>query len=606
MILRILVGVIFTGIVGPLALANPAFDPWAEAFAQDWVRLDPLNSTSTQYLPAAEQSALDRKLIAQEAEHSTPYSPAIRAEREALARRGLEQLKRWSPSELTPTQRTSAEFLGWTLRDTLETSRVGGTPYVFDQFYGMQVTLVTTFNELHPLRNARDVDNYLARLSVASATLDEGIAEARRRADRGMIPPRFIIDSAVAAMDRFTAFVPADNLLITEFTTRLKDVPGLAAADQAKAVVAATKIVAEQILPAYARVKALLLEQRQVASDDAGLSARPGGTELYAALLASETTTTMTPEQVHRLGLREVARIESEMDKELVALGYKTGSLRERVAKLQADTQPPAQPDPRPAMMQETLRIVRDAELRAQPLFPVRPKAPIEVKRVTAFTEATTAAHYTPPAPDGSRPGVYWVPLPGPEYDLLDFRTTAYHEAVPGHHFQIALQQELPDLPRFRQRGVFNSPTAFVEGWALYAERIADESGWYQGDPRGRLGYLASMLFRARRLVVDTGLHTMKWTRQQAIDYGFTATEIERYCVLPGQACAYMIGQLKIVELREHARAALGEKFSLPAYHTLLLKTGPVPLDVLATVVDEWISAEKSPTPNIPTPKKPD
>jgi len=499
----------------------------------------------------------------------------------------------WTPAELTSTQRTSADLLTWTLRDKLATSRVGGTPYVFDQFYGLQVVLVMTLNEAHPLRHARDVENYLARLAGAAPMLDEGILEAKKRATLGIVPPRFIIDSVVAALDRFTAPVPAQNLLVAEFSSRLAKVPGLTEGDRTKAVVAATAIVADQIIPAYSRIKALMQEQRTVATDDAGLWHQKGGVDRYATLLASETTTTLSPEEVHAIGLREVARLESEMDRELTALGYAQGTLNERFNKLQADTQPPATPDPRPGLLAEITKIVRDAELRAQTLFAIRPKAPIEIKREPAFTEATTAAHYMPPAPDGSRPGVYWVPLPGPEFDLLDFRTTAYHEAVPGHHFQIALQMELPDLPRFRQRGAFGSPTAFVEGWALYAERIADESGWYEGDRRGRVGYLASQLFRARRLVVDTGLHAKKWTRQQAIDYGMPVSEVERYVVLPGQACSYMIGQLKIVELREKAKAALGARFSLPAFHTLLLRTGAVPLDVLGTIVDEWIIAQR-------------
>ena len=221
------------------------------------------------------------------------------------------------------------------------------------------------------------------------------------------------------------------------------------------------------------------------------------------------------------------------------------------------------------------------------------PRTPVEVRREPAFSEKTAAAHYNDPASDGSRPGIFYLPLPGPRYEMLTRRTLAYHEAVPGHHFQVAIQQEMTTLPKYRRLLIFGGNSAYQEGWALYAERLADENGWYEGDPHGRLGYLADALLRARRLVVDTGIHAKRWTRQQAIDYGINAQEVERYIVWPGQACAYMIGQLKIVELREKARTALGNKFSIKAFHNLVLETGSVPLDVLEQEVDVWTEASR-------------
>jgi uncharacterized protein (DUF885 family) len=237
--------------------------------------------------------------------------------------------------------------------------------------------------------------------------------------------------------------------------------------------------------------------------------------------------------------------------------------------------------------------IIRDAEQRSAALFNLKPKASIEVRRVPVLTERTASAHYTAPPADRSRGGIFWVPLPGPVFSLTArMRSLAYHEAVPGHHFQIAIQQELKELPRFRARRTFGSISAHSEGWALYVERLAVEQGWYEGDASGRLGALSSELFRAKRLVVDTGLHTKRWTRQQAIDYGISASEVERYVVNPGQACSYMIGLLRIIELREKAKAALGEKFTLPAFHDIVLRTGTVPLDVLGMVVDAWIAEQ--------------
>ena len=229
-----------------------------------------------------------------------------------------------------------------------------------------------------------------------------------------------------------------------------------------------------------------------------------------------------------------------------------------------------------------------DNQRRSQALFNLQPKAPVVVRREPALTERTAAAHYNAPAPDGSRPGTFWVPLPGPLFEIPSMRSLAVHEAVPGHHFQIALQQEQDDLPRWRQRRIFGGGSAHSEGWALYAERLAIDAGWYADDPHALLGALGSQLFRARRLVVDTGLHAKRWTRQQAIDYGIGAQEVERYVANPGQACAYMVGMLHILQLRDAARQRLGDRYTLKGFHDVVLKTGSVPLAVLTEVVQQW------------------
>jgi uncharacterized protein (DUF885 family) len=244
-------------------------------------------------------------------------------------------------------------------------------------------------------------------------------------------------------------------------------------------------------------------------------------------------------------------------------------------------------------MLDEYGRILRDAEERAKSLFDLRPKAAVRVLREPPFTEKNAAAHYSAPAPDGSRPGTVFIPLPGPDYRILEMRTLTYHEGVPGHHFQIALQQESPDIPVYRRKRVFGGLSAFAEGWGLYAEHLAVEAGWYDGDPKGRLGQLSDELFRARRLVVDTGLHAQHWTRQQAIDYGIPVAEVERYVVMPGQACAYKIGEMEILMERAKTQTALGSRFSMKSFHNLLLRTGTVPLAVLRQVVDRDIAAFK-------------
>jgi uncharacterized protein (DUF885 family) len=573
------------GLAPPARAADPAFDAWIDRFAADWVRASPQSATLSQYFSGAEQDALDRQL--------TPISADYRHRRVEQARLGLAELRRFAPAALSPTQRVSAAMLTWQLQDVIAGDAFAEQQFVFNQFRGLQVSLVNFLSQTHPIRQKRDIENYLARLELVAAQLDEGLAQARTAAEHGIVPPKFILTTTLAQLDRFLAPPPQENVLVTSLDERAAKIELLSPDQRAGFTAAAATTVREAVLPAFRRVRALLEAQLAHATDDAGLWAVPGGAAAYAQALATNTTTRLTPDEVHALGLRQVARIEKEMDAILRSLGYAEGTVEQRFQALNTSLQPPTKPDPRPQLLADFTRILRDAERRSAALFDVRPQAPIEVRREPPFTEKTAAAHYTTPSPDGTRPGVFWAPLPGPDYSVLTMRTLVYHEGVPGHHFQLTVQQESADLPRFQRLRVFGGLPAHSEGWALYAERLADEAGWYDGDPQGRLGYLSAQLFRARRLVVDTGLHAKHWTRQQAIDYGIPASEVERYVVLPGQACAYMIGQLRILELREKARAALGEKFSLKAFHNALLLAGSVPLDVLGEVVDNYIAAAR-------------
>ena len=565
--------------------AGPSFDTWVDTFAADWMRANPQAATAQQYFTGPEQDTLDRQL--------TPITPEARAARVALAQRGLAELKQFDRAQLDASQRISAASLAWQLDDIVRSEPFNDYNFVFQQFSGLQVGLVNFLSQTHPVRNRRDLENYLVRLALVPAQMDEGIAQAKDRAARGFLPPKFILTSTIAQFDRFLTGGPEKNVLVTSLDERAAKLKDLPAADRAKFTADAEKIVREGVIPAFRRAQALLQSQLPLATDEAGLSRFPGGDQAYANALHHLTTTDLTAAEVHALGLKEVARIEAEMDGLLRQLGYATGSIKERMEKLDADTQPPATPDPRPALLARYDEILRDAEKRATLMFDLRPKAPVVVKREPPFTEKSAAAHYTPPAKDGSRPGIFWAPLPGPTFEINEMRTLVYHEAVPGHHFQIALQYEMTNLPRFRRDSVFGFISAHGEGWALYAENLAAESGWYDGDLRGHLGQLNDELFRARRLVVDTGLHTMHWTRQQAIAYGIKPPEVERYVVWPGQACSYKIGMLKILELRAKARTALGDKFSLKEFHNVVLRAGNVPLAVLEQVIDDYIAATR-------------
>lgn len=579
------------------AHAQPAtgFDAWVEAFSYEWVKAEPMTATRAQYLTSSDQDANDRILAGPQG--FFPIDASARAARVTLAKRGLQELRRWARAELTPVQRVSADYLAWKLENTLQVDASAASLYVFHQMgEAVQVSLLSFLTRSHPIRNARDVENYLARLEQVAPILDRAVVEARARSDRGIVPPRFILTSTLASLERVLTPAPGENIFVRSLAERIGQLQDFAAAQRTSALASAEKFTAEAIRPALARVRDLLMEQAKTATDDAGIWKLPNGDKLYTAQLAMFTTTSLSADEIHALGLRKVAEIEAEMDTILRQLGYTDGAVKDRYLKLNASLIPPAEPDPRPAIVAEYARMVKEAERRAPAFFDLMPKARVEVRRVPAFLDATAAPHYAPPRPDGSAPGIFYLPLANLAPDVLwvgaAMKTTAYHEAVPGHHYQLALQQELPELPRFRKLRALGGVVAFTEGWGLYSERLADEAGWYEGDPRGRLGYLQAQLFRARRLVVDTGLHAKRWTRQQAIDYGIQASEVERYVVNPGQACAYMIGQLRIMELREKARTALGAKFSLKEYHNVLLRTGEVPLDVLTQVVDDWITRQ--------------
>ncbi len=567
-----------------------SFDLFVDRLAADWMRANPAAATTQQYFSGAEQDVLDRELTAQDAQYGMPLGAADLSAYVARARAGLQGVRGFRRGDLTAAQRVSAAALEWQLEDGIRMAGFADQRFVFDQFRGLQVTVVNFLSQIHPMRTPRDVDNYLVRLGRVAPVLDEGIEVATARAAEGTIPPTFILQATIDGIDRFLAAEPAENVLVTSLAARAKTIAGLSQEDRAAATGAAERIVRESIRPAFARVRALLSGELKMATDDAGLWHLPHGAEAYAAALRINTTTVQSAEQIHALGLREVSRIEGEMDRQLRSLGYAEGSVAERYAQLEKSVQPAANPDPRPALLEEHVRILRDAEVRAAALFDLRPQAPVQVLREPPFTEKNAAAHYSAPAPDGSRPGTVWIPLPGPDYRILEMRTLTYHEGVPGHHFQIALQQELPEIPMFRRKRVFGGLSAFAEGWGLYAEQLAVEAGWYSGDPKGRLGQLSDELFRARRLVVDTGLHAQRWTRQQAIDYGIPASEVERYVVMPGQACAYKIGELEILAQRAKEQAALGSRFSMKKFHNLLLRTGTVPLAVLGQVVDADIA----------------
>ncbi len=569
------------------------FDEWADDFAATWVRANPQLATRTQYFEGAEQDGLDRELTLAHAFGST-FGERAAQQRATLARRGLDELRTHALDDSNDVERTSAAIFAWNLENVVANAAFARHRFVFSQMVGLHVGLVSFLTANHPVRNVRDAENYVARLAHVAGCLDDGIVEATAAASAGVIPPNFILERTIAQIDGLIAPAPAENVLVATFAERLREL-GASRVPDARAqqfAAEAADVVRDGILPALARVRALLADQLPRATAAAGAWALPDGEAFYARELASATGSSYSADEIHAIGLREVARIEAEMDEILRKLGYASGSINERVAKLNETLGHVSGADPRAAILTQIQAVMDDAALRARETFNLVPAAPAVVRREPAFSEKSAAAHYQTPAADGTHPGIYWIPLPtvDPQQPWLGIglKSTAYHEAIPGHHFQLTIEQESPTLPRFRKRGAFGYDAAYNEGWALYSERLCAESGWYGDDLVGYLGFLHMQLFRARRLVADTGLHAKRWTREQAIAYGLPASEVERYVSWPGQACAYMIGQLRIMEIRERAKARLGEPFAVKAFHDVVLAAGTMPLDVLATVVDEW------------------
>jgi uncharacterized protein (DUF885 family) len=565
-----------------------AFDAWVEKLTRDWLgagQASPAASTEAAADPNAEET------------DTVPLDglELRRTRRLALAREGLQTLLQWPDAALDPTRRVSAAVLRWHLELTVAQSAFTD---LFDMGYfrqlrGLHLVLVDELTERKVLRRDADLRDYVQRLKKTASRIDEAIALTRRAAAHGCILPTFILERSQQQLQMFLEPPPEKNVLVTALERRTANVAGLSPARRAEAVAETTRLVAQEIRPAYQRVRALLAELLPRSRPAPGFNQLPRGEEAYALALRAFTTTAYSADAIHRIGLREVARLEAECEVILRQLGQTPGSFAERMARALAGPAVEG-PDPHARVLARYTDHIRDAEQRCAPLFNLMPKSPVEVRRIPALTERTSSAHYTAPTLDGSRPGIFWVPLPGNAlFYGARMRSLAYHEAIPGHHFQIALQQEQKDLPRFRARRIFGGISAHSEGWGLYVERLAVEQGWYDGDPAGRLGALSSELFRARRLVVDTGLHTKGWSRQQAIDYGIGASEVERYIVNPGQACSYMLGMLRILELRAQAQSQLGARFSLPAFHDVFLKTGSVPLEVLAQVIEAWIASQR-------------
>ncbi len=479
--------------------------------------------------------------------------------------------------------------------------------YPISPMFGLEVQLPGFMETVHIVKNDKTAGNYVKRLEAMKDKLDGATTQMQWQATQGVVLPAALLDRSLIVIQDTVAGKPEDNALVKSFVTRMDKVKSLDASRKQEFARQATAAVSADVYPAYARMSAALQALKpQAAGQAAGVGRLPDGAAYYAESLRQMTTTNYTPQQVHELGLSEVARISKEMDALLNAQGLTDGSVAARMSALSKDPRflLPNTDAGRQQMLTRYQQLLDEVAARMPEYFRSVPATHLTVERVPPGQEkGSSGAYYQQAAMDGSRPGTFFANLRDlSETPTWGMKTLAYHEGIPGHHFQISTALGLKGLPLIRQQTLY---TAYAEGWALYAEQFAAEIGMYHDDPWGNLGRLQLELLRAARLVVDTGIHAKGWSREQAIDYMVNTTglaptdvtsEVERYMAAPGQACAYKVGELKILELREKAKTALGPKFDLKDFHAVVLENGGVPLTVLEQLVNEWITSVQAST----------
>lgn len=517
----------------------------------------------------------------------------------AVARHALQQaaadaaVRTFAPDQLNENDRLTLQLFTSEAARTDRLFPFRNHDYIFEQMNGIQAQAPAFLINMHSVSNLATAQSYISRLAGLADLLDQLSAQSAQRAAAGIAPPKWVYAYVLSDIDNLNR---PDNAILQDFTAKVNAL-SLPAAQKSQLLAQAKAAWDEKTSPAYTRLRAEMVRQQASASTDDGIWRLPDGPSYYAALLASYTSTNMSAADIHALGRAEVARIHAEMEAIKNKVGF-TGSLSEFFTHLRDD--PKYYHNSREAYLADVDRFTRAMETKLPEYFHSLPKAPLVVKPVEAFREKSAGkAFYSSPSPDGSRPGTYYVNL----YNLRDMSKTelealAYHEGVPGHHLQRAIQTELTDLPAFRRFGGF---TAYTEGWGLYSEQLGKDMGFYT-DPYSDFGRLAMELWRACRLVVDTGIHDQKWTREQAIAYlkqttpnpdGDIEKAVERYIVFPGQATAYTIGKIKIMQLRDQAQQALGDKFDIRDFHEIILQSGPVTLDIMDDRVKQWLKSKK-------------
>lgn len=548
---------------------------------------------------------IDKGALAWTKSELSDFSLTALAENKVNTARQLKELRSLDRKQLSGMDAVNYDTVEFTLDVQNEGNskfqyggQGAGAPYVLSQLTGAYQQMPDFLDNQHVIETKSDADAYMARLESFGRLLDQEVEVVRHDVGLGVIPPDFVIDKALTQLNAFLASAPADAPVVKSLVRRTaeKKIDG----DWA---VQAAGLYAEKVRPALARQAELLKELRSKAVHDAGCWRLPDGEAYYATSLRQYTTSNITPDEVHKTGLELVKSLSAQADMLMRKAGYTKGTVGERYRIMGED---PKQLYPNTDAGKEELLAHLNEQVKVitkklPDWFGQLPKAPLEIRRVPPAIEAgAPGGYYNSPSLDGKRPGIYWINLrdtgENPRWTLP---TLTYHEGIPGHHLQLALNNEAGDLPLIRKVIGFSG---YSEGWALYAEQLAVEMGMYDNDVLGHIGMLHDAIFRAVRLVVDSGMHSKRWTREQALKFYIDSigdaeasaiTEVERYCVWPGQASSYMVGKITWLNGRERAKKALGRKFDIRKFHDAGLLAGGTPLTVLDQVIDNYIAATK-------------
>lgn len=516
------------------------------------------------------------------------------------ARAGLDA---YGPEGLSGQELLTWKIAAWFFDDLLRQAELRYSGYRINQISGVTVNMPQFLTDTHVIKNEKSVRRYLSRLAEFGRVLRETHTRVVDDRANGVIPPDFVIEKALVGMNKFIDGGAEQNPLVTTLEPKLAELEGVDAATAETFMAEAARLVSSEVIPGYVAMIDLFESMLPEATHDAGIWRIPNGETIYAANLRSNTTTQYSADQIHETGLAEVDRIEAEMLDILDGQGVTGADFASRIRVLMDDPahQFPNSDEGRAEMIAYLEAFDQRVMAIAADYFITIPPQPLEIVRVPEYSQdSSPGGYYNGPALDGSRPGRFYInqknTADNPRWTLP---TLMIHEGSPGHHFQISTSQLIEGVPLLRRLSPFN---AYSEGWALYSERIAKtDMGLYDDDPLGDLGRLQAEMFRAVRLVVDTGMHAKRWSREQAIEYMITKTgmtdeevtrEIERYVVWPGQATAYKTGQLALLDMRKEAEETLGERFNLRTFHEAVLMNGAMPLDILKDTMVEWAASQ--------------
>lgn len=508
----------------------------------------------------------------------------------------LQTLKTFSLADLSQDQKTSYQIFLWSLNHAVTGEKFLFHDYKLQQLFGILSDLIMVFTQFTPLKIDKDVEYYIARLKKIPEQLEQTISLLKYQKEKGIVPPAFALEKVIDIIQNLVPQRITENIFYTHLAEHINSID---MKNKDAFLAQAQQVLQVEVYPAFHALSLYCTQLLNETHTNDGVWALPDGDSYYAYMLEEHTTSSLTADEIHALGLQEVKKVQTEMRAIFAEIGINdpNKNVGELMQELAHDPQfyYPQTEEGRAQCLAQFKAILERCRKELYPLFDLKPAAPVIIQAVPKPQEAgSPSAYYFMPSIDGSRPGTFFVNLRDmKEIPIYGMETLAVHEAEPGHHFQLALQQGM-NIPILRKTGLY---TAFIEGWALYVEKLAYEQGFYSS-PFAQLGHLQDELLRAARLVVDTGIHHKRWSRDEAIDYMTKATgyaresiitEVERYFVYPGQACAYKIGQIKFLELRKRAQDALGAQFDIREFHSVILKLGAAPLPILEEVIDQYI-----------------